>query len=698
MIHITTPIPTDDSYDVRVNAIVTRDDGTTETLNPTALGNYPILGNVVITYTYSPKAEVKLRKRDASSHETILTDAAFVMTPVEYNTSTGRWENAGDGKNVTISSATESFYLQEGTYKITESAPPTGYAAISSELYLTVSKEGEFSLFDSAGNEVDAQIAELDSDSKRILTMYDNPIRTVTLSKIVDAANTEGSFSFKVTVFDSDGSTRLRNTVIATQNGTDVSTDSIGEATVILSHNEVIELEIPNGCLLTVEESVSAKYKASYVWNSEPSVDSLVFGSEPVSITADSTLAYTNTPSSQKLRIHKIGDDAASGLAGAKFDLTAPPGTDGFDNLTGITSLDGTSVPADLGYLPGNDSADTTLFLLPVGTYTLSETDAPDYYDGLSGDVTLTVTSEGITMSKGDDSDDVELSEPDQDVYTLTVSNIRKLGTVTVIKNVVGTDADKEKTYSFTQTGLTGEATFNLRGSDNQTTEGILENQTVFENVPFGTVFSITEANTYTDFDTTIMISNEDPAVTTTRLATGNVTVDSEVVTITYTNTRNNQPIKVFKYETGTTPEHPLANAVFSLTGPEGSGISYTGLTTNADGYLVNGEGILFKLPVNNGAYMLTETQATAGYQIIGEGKTTFTVAAASVTGAIAETQKVGEAEVLTGVYVIKVQNSAGAELPHTGGPGTTLIYFLGIMLTGFAGAGLVMRRRRNDK
>ena len=153
-----------------------------------------------------------------------------------------------------------------------------------------------------------------------------------------------------------------------------------------------------------------------------------------------------------------------------------------------------------------------------------------------------------------------------------------------------------------------------------------------------------------------------------------------------------------YKYETGTTPEQPLANAVFSLAGPDGSGISYTGLTTNADGYLVNGEEIIFKLPVNNGAYTLTETQAPAGYQIIGEGKTTFTVAAASVTGAIAETQKVGEAEVLTGVYVIKVQNSAGAELPHTGGPGTTLIYLLGIMLTGFAGAGLVMRRRRNDK
>ena len=193
-----------------------------------------------------------------------------------------------------------------------------------------------------------------------------------------------------------------------------------------------------------------------------------------------------------------------------------------------------------------------------------------------------------------------------------------------------------------------------------------------------------------------IEISNENPAITTNRLETGNVTVDSDV-TITFTNTRNNQPIKVFKFETGTTPEKPLANAVFSLTGPEGTGISYTGLTTNADGYLVNGEGIIFKLPVNNGAYTLTETQAPAGYLIIGDGKTTFTVNAESVAGAVAEMQTNGEAEVATGAYVIKVQNSAGAELPYTGGPGTTLIYLMGIMLTGLAGAGLVMRLRRND-
>ena len=42
-----------------------------------------------------------------------------------------------------------------------------------------------------------------------------------------------------------------------------------------------------------------------------------------------------------------------------------------------------------------------------------------------------------------------------------------------------------------------------------------------------------------------------------------------------------------------------------------------------------------------------------------------------------------------------KVENTPGAALPNTGGPGTTLIYLLGIMCTGIAGVGLAMKRRR---
>ena len=41
--------------------------------------------------------------------------------------------------------------------------------------------------------------------------------------------------------------------------------------------------------------------------------------------------------------------------------------------------------------------------------------------------------------------------------------------------------------------------------------------------------------------------------------------------------------------------------------------------------------------------------------------------------------------------------NTPGAALPDTGGVGTTLFYLLGMMLTGLAGAGLVMRKRRRE-
>ena len=48
-----------------------------------------------------------------------------------------------------------------------------------------------------------------------------------------------------------------------------------------------------------------------------------------------------------------------------------------------------------------------------------------------------------------------------------------------------------------------------------------------------------------------------------------------------------------------------------------------------------------------------------------------------------------------TTIYKITVTNTPGAVLPNAGGPGTAMIYLLGLMLTAFAGAGLVMSRRK---
>ena len=44
------------------------------------------------------------------------------------------------------------------------------------------------------------------------------------------------------------------------------------------------------------------------------------------------------------------------------------------------------------------------------------------------------------------------------------------------------------------------------------------------------------------------------------------------------------------------------------------------------------------------------------------------------------------------------IENEPGVVLPNTGGPGTTLIYLIGILLTGIASAGFVMQLQERKK
>lgn len=109
------------------------------------------------------------------------------------------------------------------------------------------------------------------------------------------------------------------------------------------------------------------------------------------------------------------------------------------------------------------------------------------------------------------------------------------------------------------------------------------------------------------------------------------------------------------------------------------------------------------------GTYYLVETHAPAGY-IMSEPvkidvivKTTMnnTVShdtvevTASIGGkpiAVHGLQQSQEARLL------KIINSAGYELPNTGGPGTNLLYLLGSMLIMIAGAGFGLRNRKKEK
>ena len=48
------------------------------------------------------------------------------------------------------------------------------------------------------------------------------------------------------------------------------------------------------------------------------------------------------------------------------------------------------------------------------------------------------------------------------------------------------------------------------------------------------------------------------------------------------------------------------------------------------------------------------------------------------------------------GVWKLSLQNTAGYELPSTGGAGTILIYFVGFTVIVFACFGLLGKRRKN--
>lgn len=294
VMRIQTPVIDENAeYTVRVNAIVTHDDGTTEILSPTAAGDYQILGDVTITYTYSMKVPVTLQKRDTTDHTKVLTDSVFKAVPVEFNSSTDRWETAGAEITIEINQSTVTRKLQEGTYRITEITAPEDYAKLGAELYLTVRKDASFSLFAANGTAISTSVAELSEDSTThrqiILTIYDNPIRKITLKKqVADEKNTQKAFIFTVTVFDHEG--RWAGNYDIGDAGT---TNNIGQVSLSLVRDQTIDLLIPHGYQLKVEEASEIMYSAEYQWDSDNPVPGN--STDQKEILANGNLTFINT-------------------------------------------------------------------------------------------------------------------------------------------------------------------------------------------------------------------------------------------------------------------------------------------------------------------------------------------------------------------------------------------------------------------
>ena len=107
---------------------------------------------------------------------------------------------------------------------------------------------------------------------------------------------------------------------------------------------------------------------------------------------------------------------------------------------------------------------------------------------------------------------------------------------------------------------------------------------------------------------------------------------------------------------------------------------------------------------LNAGTYTLTETKTPAGYNTI--APITFTISATqsgstTVAGGAITWSPDNAAirlDAANGVFDTTIVNNAGAELPSTGGMGTTIFYVLGGILVVGAVVLLVTKKRMNGE
>ena len=126
------------------------------------------------------------------------------------------------------------------------------------------------------------------------------------------------------------------------------------------------------------------------------------------------------------------------------------------------------------------------------------------------------------------------------------------------------------------------------------------------------------------------------------------------------------------------------------------------------DTYTLNGNFEFKGLPA--GFYKLDESVMPAGYITVASDpvfEVRLNGATSQLEGVLYQKNGNTYSEVASGltdmaridaVNTIYIANEPGAALPNTGGPGTTLIYLLGILLTGLAGAGLAMRMEKRRR
>lgn len=305
---------------------------------------------------------------------------------------------------------------------------------------------------------------------------------------------------------------------------------------------------------------------------------------------------------------------------------------------------------------------------------------------------------------------------------TITIRNTQKTGSVKVTKTFAGLAPEQlpsgfKITAAYTENGesKTVELTAESEGvTGNGTTEPY---RWTIDNLVIGTVVTFTESG----YDVpgynvvTTPAADESGAVSTS--ATAAQTPGTASFINTYTQVAK-VTLDILKIEKDN-PGRKLPGATFTLreinseiTGHEPTyktendpGISRT-TGDQASGH----EGETAFEDLETGYYEIRETGIPDGYVITGDAA--FYIRVYDGNAELIKVNDTGDRwDVISSIgnfefgaagtdgrenALVTVSNEPGAALPSTGGPGTNLLYLLGIMLTAFAGGGLMWKRRRS--
>ena len=363
-----------------------------------------------------------------------------------------------------------------------------------------------------------------------------------------------------------------------------------------------------------------------------------------------------------------------------------------------------------------------TIAYLSVGTYTLTETNAPKGFVALPGPVTITVDEENnVTVDGPQGLWELDAHPASGMTAAITVKNRpTAFRVVKVGSEEPGSDPDSVNPLEGVHFALYRQVT-DVHGhkvkdykpmtgyEDLVTNEnGIVPNVTM--NLPVGTYY-LTETRTIEDYD----ILAEDLCFTIG--SDGTVSIESaghqswltqetdpETGNVAYLITIPNDKqhkVSFKKVDVEKPYDSALADAVFDLyrviDGQRESTPMLSGLKSGADGMLALGGSDVFRLPV--GTYHLIETTAPKGYYI---RKLPVIVVVTHDPAPDAVHYDDGTAisqdgrgitySLETGVYTMLISNSTGVALPSTGGPGTRMLTILGLILVITAAAGLALR------